>query len=154
MSTPSNSKQPYRRGAVMAMSLGLLLTVVTLVASIIDQASLHSIADHVQALYAPYNLHPDPSLLFTIVYMTGSFGIIMWLATIRGVVRQKRWPRYVAVFLCLAATSAALLNLLAAEYGTRIFPTVWGVLGLLPCIAGLVAVVLMWTPGRAVQTQS
>lgn len=32
-----------------------------------------------------------------------------------------------------------------SEFGTQILPTSWGLFGLLPSIAGLVAVVLLWT---------
>ena len=45
----------------------------------------------------------------------------------------------------VVATSIALLVLFVFEFGTPIFPTAWGILGLLPCTAGLVAVTLMWT---------
>lgn len=137
-------RQPAGRGAVMALSVGLALTVIALVAAVVDQASVHGIADHVRALYGPHDLHPDPNVLFNLLYVTGAFGVLLWLVTIRGVWRQKRWPRVVGALVTVVATSLALLNLLAFEHGTQIFPTVWGVIGLLPCIAGVVAVILLW----------
>ena len=142
-----------RRAAVAAMGIGLLLTVITLIALIIDQASLYSIADHVDALYSPFDLHPDPNVLFGYLYVTGAIGIVAWLLTIRGVRQRRRGVRVIASIVFMLATGIALLGLFASEYGTPIFPTVWGILGLLPCIAGLVAVILLWTPGRVVKTQ-
>ena len=51
----------------------------------------------------------DLNVVFTVGYMTGSFGIIMWLATIRGAARRMRWPRHVGGFLCLAASGSSRL---------------------------------------------
>jgi hypothetical protein len=143
-----------RRPAVTAMGIGLLLTVVTLVALIIDQASGSSIADHVNALYAPLGLHPDPNVLFGYLYVTGGIGVLLWLTTIWSVSQHKRWARVVASFVLVVATSLALLVLFVSEYGGQIFPTLWGILGLLPCLAGLVAVILLWTPGRVVEPRT
>jgi hypothetical protein len=39
---------------------------------------------------------------------------------------------------------SCLRNLTVSEYGQPILPTWLGVVGLLPCLAGLVAVVLLW----------
>ena len=137
-----------RRRAVAALGVGLLLTVATLVALVVDQVSAHGIADHVQALYGPFNLSPDPNVLFTILYVTGVCGVALWLATIWGAVRQKRGLAILATVVFLAATSIGFLGLVVAEHGTRILPTLWGVLGLLPCLAGFVAVVLLWKPRK------
>lgn len=142
------AKPRVRRGAVVALGVGLLLTVIWSIALVIDQVSLHRIADHVHSLYAPRHLNPDPNALFNILYVTGTIGIVLWLRTIWGASRQERLTRYVASIVFVLATGIALLGLLASEYGTRILPTVWGVLGLLPCIAGLVAVILLWTPAK------
>jgi hypothetical protein len=143
-----------RRPAVTAMGIGLLLTVITLIALIIDQASGSSIADHVNALYAPLGLHPDPNVLFGYLYVIGGIGVLLWLTMIWGVRRDKRWARVVASFVLVVATSLALLVLFVSEYGGQIFPTLWGILGLLPCLAGLVAVILLWTPGRVVEPRT
>lgn len=122
-----------------------------LIALVIDQASILSISDHVEALYGPFGLHPDPNVLFGILYVTGAVGIVLWLATIWGVSRQNRGARVMAGIILVIATSLAVFVLLVSEHGTRIFPTLWGLAGLLPCMAGLVAVTSLWTPGRAVE---
>jgi hypothetical protein len=144
MNAPEQPKPTIRSAPVTAMGIGLLLTVITLIALVIDQASVHSIADHVDALYAPLGLHPDPNVLFGILYVTGLIGIVLWLATIWGARKQKRGARVVASIVFVVATSFALLVLFVSEHGTQIFPTVWGVVGLLPSVAGLLAVTLSW----------
>jgi len=140
--------------AVTAMEAGLVLTLVALAALIVDQATVHSISDHVAALYGPLGLHPDPNELFGILYATGAIGVLLWLTMIWGVRRHRRWARGAASLVCLAATASALLVLLVSEYGTRIFPTVWGIVGLLPCMVGLLAIVMLWRAGRPQQSPS
>lgn len=150
--TPAKLGAP--RSEVTAMGVGLLLTLVMLVALIVDQASVNSIADHVAALYGPLNLHPDPNLLFGILSVTSAIGILLWVTMIWGVRRQKAWARVVVSINFLAATSLALMVLFVSEFGSRIFPAPVGILGLMPAIAGLVTVVLMWTPGRVATARS
>ena len=128
------------------MGFGLVLTVITIIALVIDQTSVHSIADHVNALYSPFDLHPDPNVLFGYLYVTGGIGILSWLTMIWGVQRHKRWARVVASMVFLVAVSFALLVLFVTEYGGQIFPTLWGLLGLLPSVAGLVC---QWPVGTA-----
>ncbi len=93
MSTINKAKPHNRRGAIVAMGSGLLLIVVELIALVIDQTTVHSIAHHVRALYAPYGLHPDPNWLFYYLYATAAIGILLWLTTIRLVIRQRRGAR-------------------------------------------------------------
>ncbi len=52
-----------------------------------------------------------------------------------------------AAFLVLGAV-LAVVDLSATEYGRPILPTWLGVLGLLPALPGLVAVVLLWRRTR------
>lgn len=154
MSAITGAKRHDQRGAVAGMGIGLLLTVAMLVALIVDQASGHGMADQVRAHYSPFNLHPDPAVLYGYLYVTGATGVLLWLATIRGVMKHKRWARVVTSLVLVCATGFALLVMFASEYGGRVVPAGWGVLGLLPCVAGLVAVILLWNPGRAGRTRS
>ena len=149
MSMIDKARLRNRRGAIVAMGLGLLLTVVESIALVIDQTAVHSIAHHLSALYAPYGLHPDPDWFYYYLYATAAIGILLWLTTIWVVGRRKRGARLVATTVFVVATGIALLNLSVSEYGTRIFPLFWGILGLLPCVGGLAAVFVLWTTGRA-----
>lgn len=149
MSTLELAKVRGPHTAATAMGLGLLLTVTTLIALVIDQARVHSIADHVAALYAPLGLHPDPNVLYGYLYVTGAAGVLLWLTMIWAVSRRKPWARVVSVLIFVVATGMGLLVLTASEYGTPIFPTAWGVLALLPCVAGLVGVLALPSRRRA-----
>lgn len=150
VSSASGQEPPAAgRAALPALGVGLLLTSVMLVALVIDQASIFSIAGHVEALYAPFGLHPDPNVLFGILYVSGAIGILLWLVTIWGVRTRKPGARVLPGIVLFIATSFAVFVLLVSEHGTRIYPTAWGLAGLLPCVAGLVAVTSLWRPGRA-----
>ena len=149
MNTLIEEKRQDRHGAVTAMGAGLVLSVVMLIALIFDQMNSEGLALHVQDLYAPYDLNPDPNVLFGYLYVTSVAGILLWLTTIWGVRQSRPGARVVTTIVFVFGASLAFFNLVVSEYGTQIFPTLWGILGLLPSIAGLVAVVLLWTPGAA-----
>lgn len=151
MNTLSSAKQRNRNGAVTAMGVGLLLTVIALIALVIDQATGHTLAGHVEALYAPYDLDPDPNVLFGYLYVVGTIRILLWLATIWGVKQGKRGVKIGAALVFVAGISIALFNAFVSEYGVEIFPTLWSVLGLLPSVAGLMAVILLWAPDRTTE---
>ena len=72
---------------------------------------------------------------------------LVWLATIWVVRRGLRWARLLATLALLGALAVAGADLTLAEYGRPILPTWLGLVGLLPCGAGLVAVVLLWRRG-------
>lgn len=151
MTTLGNVKRRDRRGAVTTMGIGLLLTVIALIALIIDQVNGDTLARHVEALYAPHDLDPDPNVLFGYLYVVGVIGILLWLATIWGIIQRKRGARVVATIVFVLGTSVALFNVFVSEYGMQIFPTLWGVVGLLPSVAGLVAVIVLWRQGRTTE---
>ena len=50
----------------------------------------------------------------------------------------------VSTVLFVLATGLAVANLTIREYGQTILPTNLGLVGLLPCLTGLVAVTLLW----------
>ena len=136
------------------MGIGLLLTVIALIALIaliLDQMNGYTLARHVEALYAPHDLDPDPNVLFGYLYAVGAIGILLWLATIWGIIQRKRGARVVATIVFVLGTSVALFNVFVSEYGMQIFPTVWGILGLVPSVAALVAVIVLWRQGRTTE---
>lgn len=124
-------------------------SVVLLIGVIIDQTSIHSLAQHVEALYAPHGLHPDPNVLAGYLYLTGAVGIVLWPIAIRGASGRKRWVPVVATIVFLVGAILAVFTLVVSEYETPLFPTLRGVLGLLPSVAGLTAVIVLWASRRA-----
>jgi len=133
------------QGATLALSIGLALSLASIAGLLVDQMSVHSLADHVSAQYSPYGNVPDPNVLFTYLYMTSGVGVVAWMIAIRGARRQKPWIPLLAGMAFVVGAVLAVFNLVVTEHGTQIFPVLWSILGLLPSIAGLVAVSLLWT---------
>jgi hypothetical protein len=124
------------------------LEVLGVVVPIVDLDTRGTLAAHLQDLYCPYGVPaPDASAVVAYLVGVGLAGVLVLLATI-----WAGWPR---VALGAAALHrgpvrrhcSCLRNLTVSEYGQPILPTWLGVVGLLPCLAGLVAVVLLWRRG-------
>lgn len=146
---------PPARGAIAAMYAGLALTLIAVLAVVVDQATSDSLASHILHTYPNYTaaeLNRDKGVLLTYMFSIGAVGAVSWLGTIWAVKRRKRWARGTATTIFVLACGISLFNLLVEEYGNTVLPTSLAVPGALPCLAGLVAVVLMWTgnpgPGR------
>ena len=125
------------------MLLAVVLSAALAVVAIIDQVGGRSLADHVTVMYAPYGKQPDPDLLYGLVYAVAAVGALLWLAVIRAVRARRRSASVVAVVVTAVTAALALLLFGASEYGTQIFPPLWGILAILPAVAGVFAVVLL-----------
>ena len=129
--------------AARAVYLAVALSAVLVVAAIIDQTGVRSLADHVTTMYAPYGKQPDPNLLYGLVYTVAAVGALLWLLVIRSVRSRRRSARALAVVVTTITAALALLLLASTEYGAQIFPPLWGILAILPPAAGIFAVVLL-----------
>lgn len=135
-----------------AMTAGLILTVIATVAPVVDIVTVDTISDHVRAAYPAWgqaSVHADRNAMVIYLVITGVLGIICWLCVIRSVVAGKRWARAAATSACAVGLLIALVNLTTG--GDRydvILPTGYGLLTLLPSLAGLAAVVSLWRPAR------
>jgi hypothetical protein len=141
--------QPRERSAIRAMYAGVALTVA---ATIVPHVDANGLAAHIRAGYPAYTPSRIDSAVTTyLVYLTvvGAFGVIAWLCALRSVKAGKRWARAVATTLLAVATSIALVDLLVRDTsGDTGLPPLLGWIGLLPCLAGLVAVTLLFKKGR------
>ena len=133
------------RRAVLAMYTGLALTVVAMLALVFDLASSGVLAEHLDEVYEGYASPPDKAAVAAYLFTLGALGVVGWLWTVWALRRRKRWARLVATVLFLIASIVAVADLTVTEYGQTILPIRVGLAGLLPCIAGLVAVVLLWS---------
>ncbi|GAA3747163.1 hypothetical protein [Salinactinospora qingdaonensis] len=151
MVNPSDaaSVSQRQRGPMAAMGVGLLLTLAVLVALAIDQASVGSIATHVQEHYAPHGTVPDPTVLYVYLYVTGGIGVVTWLLLIAAARTPRSWVAVLATIVFCCGLGGGLFNLTISEYGGPVLPALWSGLTLLPCVAGLVAVVLLWRAARS-----
>ena len=102
-------------------------------------------------MYAPYGKHPDPSLLYGLVYAVAAIGALLWLLVLRLVQSRGRSAPILTVVVTTVTAALALLLLVSSEYGAQIFPPLWGILAVLPPAAGILAAVLLRRrSGRAV----
>lgn len=135
-------------GVLPSLWAGLILTAGVLAAFVVDQVSLHSIADDVERHYAPFGAVPDPALIFTIAYVTGGLCLVGWAVMIRAVAADRAWAPWASVAALVIGVCGGLYVLVVTEYGEPVLPLPWSALPLVPCLAGSVAVAAMWKGRR------
>lgn len=137
-----------RRSTMGALYAGLGLTVVALIVPYVDQATANVLADHIQAGYPSYSQARTASAAtIYLVYLSvvEAVGVVCWLATIWAVRTGRRWTRVAATGIFALGTSIALFDLLVKDTsGDTGLPSLLGWVGMLPSLAGLLAVVLLW----------
>jgi hypothetical protein len=82
-----------------------------------------------------------------LVYLTvvAVLGVAGWLGAIRAANAGKRWAREGATVMFAFATNIALFDLLVKDTsGDTGLPPLLAAVGMLPCLAGLLAVALFW----------
>jgi hypothetical protein len=137
-----------QRPAIAAMYAGLVLTIVATIVPHADHATANLLADHIRAGYPTYtDARIDTAVTTYLIYLSvvGALGIVGWLGTIWTVKAGKRWVRGGATALFALATSIALFDLLIKDTsGDTGLPPLLGWVGMLPCLAGLLAVAFLW----------
>ena len=136
----------------VAMAAGLVLNVIATVAPVVDMVTIDTISDHVRGAYpawGPASVAADRNAMVIYLVITGVLGVVTWFWVIRAVMARKRWARAAATSAFAVGALLALMNLtLGGGQYNVILPTGYGVLTLLPSLAGLVAVILLWRPGH------
>ncbi len=129
------------------MYAGLGLTVAATTLPYIDHATANVLANHIRAGYPTYSpARIDSAATTYLAYVRRwALGIIAWLWTIRAVKARKRWARGTATAMFALGTGTALTDLLIKDTsGDTGLPTLFGVIGMLPCLAGLLAITRLW----------
>lgn len=139
-----------RTTAPAALWAGLAATALTAVAVVVDQGVIGSIHDQVTAAYAGYPGLDAGAESFVVTTLLGLavLGAAGWLLTLRGARRRAGWAAPAGTALWVLGLGAAVTLMTATEYGTTLVPAWLGVLGLLPSLVGLGAVVLLWRERR------
>ncbi|GAB3919233.1 hypothetical protein GCM10011575_29760 [Microlunatus endophyticus] len=136
------------RGTLAAAYAGLALTIAAIGLLYLDHATTNVLASHIRDGYPDY-----PSARITtaattyLVYLSilGGLGILTWLATIWAVVRRRRLARWLTPALVLTGIGIGLFNLLIRDTsGDTGLPALIGWVGLVPSLAGLAVVILLW----------
>src|SRR5690606_38605903 len=114
-----------------------------------DQTSIGLLSRHLEEVYAGYAASgPAVSMIRIYLLTTGAVGVVTWLWMVWAVRARKRWAPAAATVIFVLATVLASANFFIQEYGQALIPAQFALAGLLPCLAGLVAVVLLWTRDR------
>lgn len=136
------------RSARWAMGAGLGLTVAATVYPLVDRMTTGTLAAHVGTSYpgyAPAEVDTAVTAYLTILSVAGVLGAVGWLSALRAARAGAAWVRWVAPVLLVAAVSLALAGLTVQDTSgdVGLAPAVawWQVP---PCVAGVVAVVLLW----------
>ncbi len=141
------------RSAIGAMYAGLGLTVAALIVAYVDHATVNMLAAHLRVGYPTYSrARIDSAVTTYLVYLSvlGALGTICWLAAILAVKAGQRWARGAATVMFVLGTGIALTDLLIKDTsGDTGLPPLLGWAGMLPCLAGLVAVTLLWKTRRS-----
>lgn len=148
----------HERSVLGALYAGLGLTVIATVVPYADHATANVLAGHIQAGYPTYTqARIGTAVTMYLVYLSvvGALGITCWLWTIWAVKTGRRWARGAATAIFASGTCIALFDLLVRDTsGDTGLPPLLGWAGVLPCLAGLLAVILLWSGSGGAATRS
>jgi hypothetical protein len=125
------------------MYAGLALTVAATGLPLVDMVTVDSLAAHVRDAYPQWPtqlVNGDRNAIVIYLSAVGVLGLAGWLWAIRSVLTRKRNARRVTTVMFTLGTSVALFDLVftGGQYD-RVLPSLYGIVGLLPSLAGLVA---------------
>ncbi|MFT4201002.1 hypothetical protein [Gordonia sp. (in: high G+C Gram-positive bacteria)] len=133
-----------RATALIAVPCAALLAA----AAGVDQASTHQLIDHASAIYAPNGKTAAPAIVYGILYAVAAVSLTVW--TTAALAARRRGLGIVALTTATVVTIASALGLFTvAEYGSVLYPPVWGLLALIPLIPGAAATVQLARRGSA-----
>lgn len=140
------------RAAIATMWGGLALTVVATVSPFVDNATTRILAGHIEASYPSYGdgeIDVAVGLYLVILSVVGGVGILSWLGIIWATATHKRWAAWAATLVSTMALCLALAGLAVRDTSGDVgLAPLLGWLQVLPCVLGLVAVVLLWRGRR------
>ncbi|MFF3664317.1 hypothetical protein [Microtetraspora malaysiensis] len=146
------TKTRRKQSAVGAMYAGLGLTVVATIVPWIDRATGGVLAGHIRAGYPTFPQdRVDTAVMTWLVCLSvvGALGTSCWFFAIWAVGAGKRWARSVATLVFALGLSVGLFTLLVRDSsGDTGLPPLLGWVGMVPSLAGLLAVALLWRRAR------
>lgn len=139
---------PTKQKIILATLAGFVLTLGSVLYIAIDAMTTNRLTDHVRAAYPLWSqsdINADKVAIASYMVGFGILGMTAWLWSAWVLKREKPWARMAVTTLFIVGTGLALMNAtLAGGAYDQIVPTPYGVAGLLPSIAGLVTVILLW----------
>ncbi|WP_154794787.1 hypothetical protein [Occultella kanbiaonis] len=150
--------RPGQRAALPALWIGLLLTAAVGVYALLDGSTTHVLADHLRATYPAFDdqdVQAGVAAYVTILLGVTGLGVVGWVATIWAARSGKRWTVWPAATLLVAAVGVATVGLTTLDTSGEVgLAPLMGWLLVLPCLPGLVAVVMLWTRRRSASSTS
>lgn len=138
-----------KRTTLVTLYLGLALTFAAVAVPYVNEATL---AGHIKAGYPTYpEARIDTAVSIYLVYLSvvGALGVVCWVTAIWAVKARKRWAPAIGTAFFVLGAGVALFDLLVKDTsGDTGLPPMLGWAGMLPSLAGLVAVALLWKPGK------
>ncbi|MFD2762549.1 hypothetical protein [Micromonospora eburnea] len=142
------ASKPGNRAALVTMYVGAGLTVLAAASPFIDRATTTVLADHIRAGYPTYGPGEiDTAVnLYTVVLSTmGVLGLLGWLGTVWAVRVGRGWARLLATGMFAIGAGVAIVAATTKDTSGDVgLAPQLGLLQILPCLAGLAAVVLLW----------
>lgn len=136
-----------RRVAVsLCLALGLLMTVVSLIAMAADRLGSDGIAAHVRELYGPQGQDPDPDVLWAYLATLFVVGALCWAVALWATLRRARWACGWSTAAFVLGGSALVFTGVVTEHGSAIFPLGWRLACFAQAGLGAVAVLVAWLP--------
>lgn len=130
-----------------ALYAGLVLTVVATVAPWVDRVTGNVLAHHIRDGYPAYTqarIDAAADTWLVILTVVGALGVASWVWTIWAVRARKRWAAWAVGAMFALGTGIALSALLAKDTSGEVaLAPLLGWIGMLPCAAGLAAVVTL-----------
>lgn len=155
--TPVSTRPPIPR-PLPAMYAGVSLTAAATLLPLVDLVTVDSLATHVREAYPHWpttTVNGDRNAIVVYLTVVGLVGIAGWLWAIRSVLTRKQTARRTTTLMFSLGVTVALFDLTftGGEYD-RVLPALYGTIGLLPSLAGLVAVLSVWRPSAPRENRS
>lgn len=146
--TPRQVRPPSTRRLLRAMWIGLALTVIAGMVPLIDIATADTLYAHVRDAYPDWPadlVRGDRNAIAIYLGINAGLGALTWLFTIWAAAAGRRWTRGVVIAAFALGAGLALFNLTltGGRYDT-VLPPAYGALGLLPSLAGLAVLIMVW----------
>jgi hypothetical protein len=128
--------------------LGLVTTTLLVVLPLIDLATADTIGDHVRDAYPEWSadsVAADRAAITGYLAIVGGLGALGWAWALRVLPRRPERARVIVTVMLALGALVALSNV---SYGGEAYDTIvplsYGVLGLVPVLIGIAAVVELW----------
>jgi cytochrome bd-type quinol oxidase subunit 2 len=133
------------------MYIGMVLTLIAAGVYVVDQDAISQSVTGRYADYTPAQMDAARSFLTFYLLTIAAVGVVCWLVMIWAARKGKRWTTVTSTIIFALALLFALANFVIEEYGNRVVPVSMAIASLVPCVAGLIAVIYLWKDRKAAQ---